>query len=388
MKFELRAGGFRNAAAVVVAVGWVGGCAWGAGGTASTAGSGAPAGAPTGAAVGAAPGAAALQGELPVRTVVAAADPAVLDSARTRIRAAARQGAGIAVAVYRDGVPIWVEGAGYADLVSGTPVDPAATRFRLYSVAKPMTATAAGRLMEAGRLDPSVPIQTYVPDYAAHDPPITAMQLATHTSGIRHYANEAEARSRRHCATVADALPIFENDPLVHPPGAGETYSSWGFVALSAVIEGATDTSFTAAMDRLVFGPAGMSGMELDDPTRQVAGRATFYEETDGRVRPAEPVDNTCKWGAGAFVGTASDVAAFGAAMLDGSLLSERTLQLFFRGGNTYSAMGVGAGGASFLILDRSSGLSVALVTNAVGETAGPAAQHAFEGVYRLMAER
>jgi CubicO group peptidase (beta-lactamase class C family) len=333
-----------------------------------------------------APGPALAQsGDLPVTTVVAGGVPAAVDSARILVREAARQGVGIGVAVMRAGEAVWVEGVGWAD-DGETPVDPTGTRFRIYSVAKPMTAVAAGRLMERRALDPNASVRSYVPAFPAHDPPITTMQLATHTSGIRHYAGVAEAASTRHCQAVADALPIFADDPLVHDPGASETYSSWGYVLLSAVIEAVADTGFVAAMDKLVFGPAGMEGITLDDPTTEVPGRARFYTETDGSVNPADAVDNTCKWGAGGFVATAWDVAAFGAAMIDGSLLSEQTLELFFRGRDTYQAQGVGTGGAAFLVVDRAHDLVVALTANAIGERAGPAAQYAFNEIHRLFA--
>lgn len=200
---------------------------------------------------------------------------------------------GLAVAVFHAGEPVWIEGIGYVYRETARPVDPERTRFRIYSVTKWMTAAAAARLMEEGHLDPSAPIQTYLPDYPPHDPPITTMELATHTSGIRHYADDAEARSRQHCETVDEPLPIFENDPLVHPPGAGETYSSWGYVALSAVIAGATGTSFVSAINGLVFRPVGMTGMALDDPTHPVPDRASFYEErtadSKGRGRWTTP---------------------------------------------------------------------------------------------------
>lgn len=324
----------------------------------------------------------------PVNTVVGAeaAGPAI-DAARAAVVRAAERGAGVGVAVIEGGEAVWVEGVGWSSLDTRTPVDPTGTRFRIYSVAKPMTAVAVGRLMERGALDPSADVRQYVPELPDHGP-ITSMQLATHTSGIRHYADQAEATSTRHCEGVADALPIFVDDPLVHAPGAGETYSSWGYVLLSAVVEGVADTGFVAAMEELLFDPVGMEGMAVDDPTVAVPGRATFYAETDGAIEPAAPVDNTCKWGAGAFVATPYDVAAFGASMLGDELLSPRTIELFFRGQDVYRAQGVGTGGVAFLVVDRARDLVVALVANTAGETAGPAAQEALGEVYRVFAER
>ena len=326
--------------------------------------------------------------EVPVTTVVARADGTVLDSARAALRATARAGVGIGVAVIRAGEAVWVEGIGWADRQAGIAVDPTGTRFRIYSVAKPMTAVAAARLMERGALDPSAPVRSYVPAFPAHAAPITAMQLATHRSGIRHYADTSEANSTRHCEAVADALPIFADDPLVHEPGEAESYSSWGYVLLSAVVAATADTGFVPAMERLVFDPAAMQQIVLDDPTVSIPGRATFYREHDGAIEPAPVVDNTCKWGAGGFVASPYDVARFGAAMLDDTLLAPRSLSLFFRGSDVYRAQGVGTGGAAFLVVDRSNDLVVALAVNTVGERAGPAARHAFNAIHRLFAAR
>lgn len=334
---------------------------------------------------------------LPVRTTVSSPDHAALiDSARSHLRRAADPGVGLAAAVTVGGRLVWLEGVGYADLEGQAPVEPGTTRFRIYSVTKPMTAVAAARLMERGGLDPSAPIARYLPDPPPAAETVTPMQLATHTSGIRHYRGQ-EAANLRHCATVSEAISIFRDDPLVHPPGERETYSSWGFVLLSAVVEGAGGSPFSESMDRLVFGPAGMSRTVLDDPTRPVEGRASFYEEAapvtvesegerTGIVEPASPVDNTCKWGAGAYLSTAEDVARFGAAMLDGDFLSPRSLELFMRGEDVYRVQGIGTGGAAFLSVDRTRSLSVALLSNASGETAGPEARRTAEAIHLIFA--
>lgn len=320
----------------------------------------------------------------PTRTVVASSDySTAIDSARSRVARAVDAGVGLAAAVLSGEELVWSEGVGYASLETETVVDPRTTRFRIYSVAKPMTAVAAARLMEGGRLDPSAPIARYVPEPPPAAETVTPMQLATHTSGIRHYRGD-EAANLHHCATVSEAISIFRDDRLVHPPGERETYSSWGFVLLSEVVANAGGSPFPEAMDALVFQPAGMTRTVIDDPTRDVEGRASFYQEETGQVSPAPAVDNTCKWGAGGYLSTAEDVARFGAAMLDEAVLSPQSLELFMRGSDIYRAQGIGVGGAAFLIVDRADSLSVAVLSNALGDTAGPAAREAAEGIHEL----
>lgn len=323
----------------------------------------------------------------PVTTTRADPTHAVaIDSARAVLRVAARPSAGVAAAVYRDGEPVWLEGIGWADVAAGIAVDPVRTRFRIYSVVKPMTAAAALRLVEAGQLDPAAPIGRLVPGLPEAYAAITAIQLGTHTSGIRHYADASEARDPGHCETVDDALPIFVADPLVQVPGAGESYSSWGFVLLSAVIARAAGQPFQTAMEQLVFEPATMDGVTVDDPTVDVPHRAAPYERPalDAELRPAPGVDNTCKWGAGGFVATADDLARFGAALLDGSLVAERGLGMFLKGSQTYAAQGVGAGGTALLRLDATSGTVIVLVGNTSGEPPVAALREGMEALAGL----
>lgn len=307
--------------------------------------------------------------------------------ARAVLSVLAEQSVGISVAVARDGGVVWSESYGYSDLERRRPATPA-TVFRLYSISKPMTAVAAARLLEQGRLDADAPVQRYVPRFPDKGASITPMQVATHTSGIRHYANDREAMSLRHCTSVADAMEVFAHDPLVHAPGERETYSSWGFVLLSGVLEGATNLSYEQAMTQLVFQPLDMNSMRIDDPRASVAGRGRFYAETSpGAFALAREVDNTCKWGAGAWLGTAEDVARFGLSLVAGSHLQPQTRQLFLRGQTVYRAQGIGPGGAAFLLVDDAHDISIALLSNTLGDTLGPSLQNTVTRLHEIFAD-
>jgi len=316
--------------------------------------------------------------DAPVRTVVAAeAYGSAIDSVRSLLRPIAERGAGIALAVHRGRSALWVEGLGNADEAGRRPVDPELTLFRVYSLTKAMTAAAGARLMETGRLDPAAPVQRYLPSFPVKNRPVTAMGLANHEAGIRHY-RAGEARSLVPCATVLDALPIFADDPLVPLDPGAEAYSSWGYVLLSAVLEVAAGEPFPELMDHLVLDPAAMSRTRLDAPETP-ADLATPLVETVAGVVPEEAVDNRCKWGAGAYLATAPDLARFGVALFDGTLLGPQAAALFLQGGDVYRAQGVGAGGTAFMLSHAPSGTSLVLLGNVSGQTIGPALQSAFE---------
>ncbi len=326
----------------------------------------------------------------PVAQRIAAVDSAhltAIDSVRALLRPLAREGVAIAVAVHRGDRAIWVEGLGYAGPDERRVADPRATLFRVYSLSKPLTAVAGARLMEAGALDPDAPVQRDVPAFPVKDRPVTIMGLATHRAGIRHYRG-GEAQSLRRCERPADALPLFMDDPLVTAgAGPGEHYSSWGFVLLSAALEGAAGEPFTDVVRRQVLDPAGMSATRLDDGSAPGPDQAAPLTEADDGTAPADPVDNGCKFGAGAYLASAHDMARFGVAMVDGTLLSPRSLQLFLQGGDRYQAQGIGVGGTAFLLAHEPSATAIALLANVSGESLGPALQRAFEVLVAAFAD-
>ena len=68
---------------------------------------------------------------------------------------------GVAVAVVKDG-SIWTQGYGYADLAPRKPIDPSATTFRVASLSKLLTATAALQLVDKGKLELHADIEPYL----------------------------------------------------------------------------------------------------------------------------------------------------------------------------------------------------------------------------------
>jgi len=161
---------------------------------------------------------------------------AIIDSARKLVAAfrEARHIPGVSVAVGVGGRVVWSEGFGFADLEHRVPVTPA-TRFRIGSISKSLTAAALGQLYERGRLDLDAPVQRYVPSFPTKRWPITVRQLAGHIAGVRHYRGDEVLLNRRF-ATVSAGLDIFDDDTLLFEPGTRYSYPSYGWNLLSAVV--------------------------------------------------------------------------------------------------------------------------------------------------------
>ncbi len=292
---------------------------------------------------------------------------------------------GLSVSVGIDGQIVWAEGFGWADLEQRVPVR-ATSRFRVGSVAKPMTAALLGLLYEEGKIDLDATVQTYVADFPEKEYPITVRQLAGHLAGIRHYRGD-EFLSSVHYDTVSAGLVIFADDPLLFEPGTRYSYSSYGWNLLSAVIEGATGEGFLEDMQRRVFEPLGMLDTTPDQNAMIVADRVRPYVRgDDGKFRNAPYADNSYKWAGGGFLSTAGDLVRFGLAHMEPGFLEAETLDEWFTSQRTAdgepTGYGIGwsvsgqmgsrrvghgggsVGGTTALRMYRDQGLVIAMVTN------------------------
>lgn len=236
---------------------------------------------------------------------------------------------GFSVTVARDGKIIYSEGFGYADLEQKIGAWPT-TKFRIGSISKPLTAVALVKLAEQGKLDLDAPIQRYVPTFPDKGAAITLRMLAGHLAGIRHY-NGDEFFIQKHYATVLEGLTIFQNDPLVSPPGTKFNYSSYGFNLLSAAIEKACGEDFLACMHGLVFEPLGLRSTTEDQPSEIIEQRSRFYNHPkDMPLQNAPFVDNSYKWAGGGFLSSTEDLVRFGNALLEPGYLKKESLALLF----------------------------------------------------------
>lgn len=255
-------------------------------------------------------------------SIASAEHQPAIEQARKIVRPLLDRYPGISVAVGVNDSLAWVEAFGYSDATTRTAASPA-TRFRAYSLAKPLTATAVLRLSREGRVDLDAPISRYVPQLPPPLGRVTVRQLGGHLSGVRDYkANEWLELSKQACATPAEALGAFINDPLERSPGAAVGYSSFNYVLLSALIESASGERYGSYMQKVVLDPSRMTATMLGNVQASASGVSVFYEPAwMGRVRVARAVDNSCKFGAGDLVTTAEDLVRFGNSLLAGRLL-------------------------------------------------------------------
>ena len=237
---------------------------------------------------------------------------------------------GVSVAVGVGGDIVWAESFGWANLESQVPLTPD-TRLRTGDTSRTFTSAAVGVLLEKNKLNLDDEIQKYVPEFPKKQWPVTLRQLMGNVAGVRNDAGDEE--SLAHCDRTADGLNRFADDSLRFEPGTEYRSSTYGWILVSAAVEGAADEGFFRFMRTRIFEPVGMADTVPDSAAELIPNRSTFYFPRfagDTRYGPelAREGDHSCFAGGGAFLSTPSDMVRFGMAFSDGKLLQPATVAL------------------------------------------------------------
>jgi CubicO group peptidase (beta-lactamase class C family) len=204
----------------------------------------------------------------------------------------------------------FARGYGFEDVRFKTPMDPATSRFRVGSLSKFVTATAALQLVEKGELALDGDVSRLVPFPGLSSSPgerITLAGLLTHTSGLDDRVIGAFARR----GEVPESLAVHLSRRLpqrVLPPGEVIRYSNYGFALAGYLVEVASGLPFEAYVERNILRPLGMnhSGFLVPGtpPPALVPGYAKHGDSLE-RV----PFDYFLPLPAGGFTTTALDIS-------------------------------------------------------------------------------
>jgi CubicO group peptidase (beta-lactamase class C family) len=270
------------------------------------------------------------------------------DELRARVAAVLHRWptAGMAVGVVRDGSLDCFHGYGLADIATSRPVT-RDTVFRIASITKTFTAIAVMQLREQGLVDLDAPVNNYLRAFRlipakAGFRAATLRHLLTHTAGVRAVRTAADlfrpalgwgAPVGRPAPPLAD---YYRHGLRIDvEPGTKWAYSNHGFAALGQIVEDVSGMPFGGYLRERVFGPLGMEHTDLFCSERMRPQLATGYS-LGGRGLKAVPDREFITAGGGAVYSTASDMARYVAALLnggtndDGTVLRPDTLATMF----------------------------------------------------------
>lgn len=170
---------------------------------------------------------------------------------------------GISVAVVEDGELAWAKGYGLVNAQVRQAVDEN-TLFQAASISKMVTAVGVLLLVQEGKLDLDVDVNTYLKRWKVpkkhpfESEPLTLRHLLSHTGGVT-VQGVAGYEKTKIMPTIFEFLdgfkPISKNDAVevVSKPGDGFQYSGGGTAIVEILIEDVTGMSFKDYIQKTVF---------------------------------------------------------------------------------------------------------------------------------------
>jgi CubicO group peptidase (beta-lactamase class C family) len=229
--------------------------------------------------------------------------------------------ASLSIAIVKDGKLAYAQAYGAARLeprVAATPD----MRYKIGSNSKQFLAVTALKLAEEGKLSLDDKVARFFPQLTrARD--ITLRQLLSHTAGYSDYYAIDYISPALASATTPDAIIAqWGRQPLNFAPGQRWEYSNTNYVIAGRMLEKASGQALDALIRSRILDKVGMrSAIDLNT-SGWGEGEVTGYGRYAlGPLRPAQPEGRNWVWGAGQLAMSASDLARWDIALMDGTLL-------------------------------------------------------------------
>lgn len=256
------------------------------------------------------------------------------------------------------------------------------TIFQVGSITKQFTAAVILKLQEMHQLSMQDRLGKYFPELPFAEK-VTIEQLLSHTAGIFNYTNDADFMKNEAVrpASREKLFSLFKDKPLEFEPGTRFNYSNSGYLLLGFIIEKITGQSYYEAVRALIFEPLRMRHSGSDFTHLQSPDKATGYLDLSGKtVNPADIVDSTASFAAGAIYSTVGDLYRWHNALYGEQIIRQSSLRNAYTrrqgtyglgwgidsayGKEIYQHSGGIFGFTSFIMRNPSEGICIILLDN------------------------
>lgn len=190
---------------------------------------------------------------------------------------------------------IWSKTYGLADIDHGTPAT-TDNLYRIGSITKQFTDIAFLQLVRDGKVRLTDPVEKYLPeinlvqDRPVASPPITLIQLATHTSGLDREPQDAATYTRGPVAewdkTLIEAL---RHTRYAYEPGTKQVYSNIAVGTLGLTLSRAAGVPYIEYVRRNIIEPLGLKNTSFEPGPELLKRVATGYELHDNKADSTVP---------------------------------------------------------------------------------------------------
>ena len=202
---------------------------------------------------------------------------------------------GITVGVVSGARLVWTKSYGWADGEKKIPAT-SETVYRIGSITKEVTALMLLQLVQDGKVHFSDPVEKYFPEINKVQgrfpgaPPITLIQLATHTSGLDREPENKETYVKGPVAEWEKVLiAALPHTKYIYEPGLRFSYSNIGYAILGAALSRAAGQPYVDYVDQRIFKPLGMTSSFFEPNDRIRSRIAKGYANEDGKIDTETP---------------------------------------------------------------------------------------------------
>lgn len=224
------------------------------------------------------------------------------------------------VLTVRDGQVLNVRSVGFVDGGTRLPWS-AATPTQIASISKQFAAVVALLLADCGVLDLDDAVRRHQKSAPPRWDDVSLRQLITHTAGVSHWS-EAPGFVPATSMAAAERLERIFAAPLHRPPGTEWRYSSPGYIVLASALGAAAGRPYQALVRDLIIDRLGLAATTVGEIPRE--GARGYRGESEVASWNLETMPGT-----GDIWSSATDLAAFLAALHSGQLLPTSAQKVF-----------------------------------------------------------
>ncbi|MEP6484216.1 MAG: serine hydrolase domain-containing protein [Rudaea sp.] len=200
---------------------------------------------------------------------------------------------GVTVGIVAAGKLVWTRSYGMAN-VEKRIASKRDTVYRIGSITKQFVALMLLQLVETNRLRLSDPAEMYLPeikglaDRVPNSPPITVVQLATHTAGLDREPDSDDFSTGAFSDWESKTLDAIPHTHFIRSPGSEFLYSNIGYAILGVTLSRAAQETFPEYVSKHILGPLGMRDTFFEVNSANRSRLAIGYEVNGSEIDASE----------------------------------------------------------------------------------------------------
>ncbi|MFN8355130.1 MAG: serine hydrolase [Spirosomataceae bacterium] len=249
-----------------------------------------------------------------------------LDSLLTNLDSE-QQGMGC-VTITQQGKVLYNRAFGYEKITESQAVKATpATKYRIGSISKMITATIILQLIEEGKLSLDTPLATFYPT-VPNAQKITIAHLLNHRSGISDIKERQEFHSdwMNTPHTEAEVLHLIESASIKHQPDEHGEYSNSGFILLSYIVQKVGKAPYQSILNERICKKIGLKNTYYEATRGTRPNEAFSYQWQQDKWVQMPETDLSIPSGAGGIVSTTADLCRIVEAIFTYQLVSKKSV--------------------------------------------------------------